>query len=915
MGNDFADIVLDTLNKAIWAITTNGGLNKIDLLKCAVTEKIESINLFKTNDQWCRKIFIKDSFLFILSNTDVIAKYNCSAQRVSRLIDLPLSLGLSAKVDNLFLGADKSNILFLRNGSIIFTDSDFKERHTTIFPPGAFDSDSSETYYFTLSLVTDHLLIASRRGMLALNIKNRTFASSSILNCLPETVLRSRTRTFCYNYPVLLIANDLGLIKADIDKNEYEYLSPSRNKEGLAWIKNIFTIHFKNSSYWFGSQSGFIIIPNIESPVTGFSESLLGPPLKMNHCYNLLCENDSTLLSCASDGVYKVNLKNGYIKQIDNRQPYYQAFYFKGQIYFSGTTGLFHLIDNKLINVAKTSILSKAIQNDFIIAAANYGDTLLFLAGYKGREIYEIDIKNSVIKTINRKSSPINIKNVAINNFYIDNLGRLLIICDEGISIYDIKKQQIAHFNLTDPENNSVIELIMDGCETNERYYFAVYGKGIVETDKNLKVTNIISEKEGISNQGIYKLYNVGDSLLITGSNNGLFFYNIRTRRVSALTKDQGLHSNSFDETSGVRRNNFIFLGGNEGFTKIDVSKIKINSLAPELYFSSVEIKTAAETIDTSNLTMKAIRIPNNILQANIYFSTINYLNSEKTTISYKIKERHSNWINIRTNNFLTLLGFSPGTYHLQVKAVNEDGIESEIKELTLIFLPKWYQTLGFKILVIIIIAAIIYGLFRIRINHLKKEEKIRNQVASDLHDELGSTLNSVKVFTNLAMMEKNNSSHLEKIKEAAQSAIAGVKDIIWVLDDKRDTLDHLLTRISQFAKPICEAAGISYNQQSGGNENYKLGKEEKRNLYMIIKESINNSIKYSECSVIELLIKNKGGKLNITVSDNGKGFDNTAITTGYGLKNILRRSEEIGYRVEINSSAGNGTLIYLEKK
>jgi len=83
----------------------------------------------------------------------------------------------------------------------------------------------------------------------------------------------------------------------------------------------------------------------------------------------------------------------------------------------------------------------------------------------------------------------------------------------------------------------------------------------------------------------------------------------------------------------------------------------------------------------------------------------------------------------------------------------------------------------------------------------------------------------------------------------------------------------------------------------------------------MIIKESINNSIKYSDCSVIELLIKNKGAKLNIAISDNGKGFDKETITSGYGLKNILHRAEEIGYHAAINSSPGNGTLIYLEKK
>ena len=163
--------------------------------------------------------------------------------------------------------------------------------------------------------------------------------------------------------------------------------------------------------------------------------------------------------------------------------------------------------------------------------------------------------------------------------------------------------------------------------------------------------------------------------------------------------------------------------------------------------------------------------------------------------------------------------------------------------------------------------------------------------------------------------MEKNNTTHLEKIKEATQSAITGVKDIIWVLDDKRDTLDHLLTRINQFAKPFCEAAGISFKQQIDENlDNYKLGKEEKRNLYMIIKESINNSIKYADCSTIELAIKNIGGKLHISIADNGKGFDKNKITSGYGLKNIMHRSQEIGYSASINSSPGNGSIILLEK-
>ena len=131
------------------------------------------------------------------------------------------------------------------------------------------------------------------------------------------------------------------------------------------------------------------------------------------------------------------------------------------------------------------------------------------------------------------------------------------------------------------------------------------------------------------------------------------------------------------------------------------------------------------------------------------------------------------------------------------MQAFNEDGLASEIKEIQLVFLPKWYQTTWFKILLIVLVAGIVYALYKIRINQLKKEKEIRTHLASDLHDDLGSTLNSVKVYANMAMLEKENNKYLEKIKESTQEAISGVRDIIWILDDKKDSMDHLVTRIS----------------------------------------------------------------------------------------------------------------------
>jgi signal transduction histidine kinase len=251
----------------------------------------------------------------------------------------------------------------------------------------------------------------------------------------------------------------------------------------------------------------------------------------------------------------------------------------------------------------------------------------------------------------------------------------------------------------------------------------------------------------------------------------------------------------------------------------------------------------------------------------------------------------------------------------LKIKAINENGTESDPIELNLIFLPKWYQTWWFKSLMALLLMAIIYTLYRVRIRQLKKEEKIRRQLASDLHDDLGSTLNSVKVYANLALMEKQNTTHLQKIKESTQEAISGVRDMIWILDDKKDSPADLLGRIKQFAEPLCLVNHISFTAVTDPSASgYQLGKEEKRYLYMILKESVNNSIKYADCSHITVQVSIPHNKLSALIMDDGKGFDLQNVKEGNGLRNIRDRAREIHYEVTIDTSPGQGTRIFLQK-
>jgi signal transduction histidine kinase len=311
------------------------------------------------------------------------------------------------------------------------------------------------------------------------------------------------------------------------------------------------------------------------------------------------------------------------------------------------------------------------------------------------------------------------------------------------------------------------------------------------------------------------------------------------------------------------------------------------------------------------------IHIPNDVLQTTFYFSALNYADPSRTAYAYQIKELNKSWIDLGNENSVSIMGLQPGRYTLLVKSANQDGVwNKEPVVVSLHYLPKWYQTLLFKILVIGAIAALLYSFYAYRISQLKKQQKIRKDISADLHDDIGSILEGVKIFTHLAKKEPHQQAHLKRIEESITQASTGFRDIIWILDDKQDTCYQFMERIKKLALPIANANDIQLHcsVEDGLNER-TLSKIEKRHLLMIVKESINNSIKYSGCKNIKVAIRLIQNKLAVMIVDDGRGFDAKAASEGNGLKNIVYRAGQIGFQAEISSSPGEGCVVKVVRR
>jgi signal transduction histidine kinase len=194
------------------------------------------------------------------------------------------------------------------------------------------------------------------------------------------------------------------------------------------------------------------------------------------------------------------------------------------------------------------------------------------------------------------------------------------------------------------------------------------------------------------------------------------------------------------------------------------------------------------------------------------------------------------------------------------------------------------------------------------------KLQNIRNKIASDLHDDVGSTLNSISVYSEVAKQKSPAVvEELEQIGDASRKIIEVMSDIVWTINPKNDTFENIISRMGTLAYNLLKAKNIEHTFQAdeGLNET-TLPLESRRNFYLIFKEALNNLVKYSQATRVSITLKNENGFIKLVVRDNGIGFDVAETSKGNGLLNMKARAKEMKAQLNIESEKGNGTNVEL---
>ena len=214
------------------------------------------------------------------------------------------------------------------------------------------------------------------------------------------------------------------------------------------------------------------------------------------------------------------------------------------------------------------------------------------------------------------------------------------------------------------------------------------------------------------------------------------------------------------------------------------------------------------------------------------------------------------------------------------------------------------------------LVALVIYVFHSARVRRLLAVEKLRNRVARDLHDDMGSTLSTINILSSMAKSRMSTdpvktTEYLGKISDNSQRMMDAMDDIVWSIKPSNDSMQKIAARMREFATNVLEAKEIELDFRVDESVfDITLDMEARRDFFLVFKEAINNAAKYSKANMVVVRVAAKHKRLVLLVEDNGIGFDPEIADSGNGLGNMQKRADAMHGRLHFVSKPGEGTHV-----
>lgn len=595
----------------------------------------------------------------------------------------------------------------------------------------------------------------------------------------------------------------------------------------------------------------------------------------------------------------------------------------------------------------------QSLSNQHVFATYLDGKGNLWI-GTRGGGLNRLDISSGNFERfLHDEENPYSISNDYVWHIISDGKNGLWLATDGGINHFDLESEKFTSYK-HDPLNPNTISsdwvntLLLD---KHGILWAGTDGNGLDKLENvfdDLRVTHF-RQNDGLPNGEIYAIEEDGKGNLWISTGNGLTRFNQKipkdAKQFMAFQNfevDDGLqHMEFYSNSSSKGKDGRIYFGGVGGWNAFYPDSVHRNKDIPPIVLTQINVLNKPilpdQPLETGRILLnQSLSHTDEICFSyketafSLEFAALNFRYPERNQYAYRLEGFDEEWIYSGNERKAIYTNLDAGDYVFHVKGSNDDGIWNEMGTSIKIHVspPPWKTWWAYLLYVGFFLMGLMgYIRYQVetkaKIERAKQEERerVRKNASADFHDELGHKLTKISLFMELAKRQAPADSHLlsylGKIEDQSQQLSEGIRDFIWVLAPEKDSLHDTLVRIKDFGDQLFEHTPVIFRTEGilSSLATIKLSLNTRRHLVMIVKEAMNNSLKYAQAKSVKLSISQQENGWEVTISDDGRGFDLASAKGGYGLGNMERRAGQMGAAFELKTELGVGTVVIIQMK
>lgn len=422
----------------------------------------------------------------------------------------------------------------------------------------------------------------------------------------------------------------------------------------------------------------------------------------------------------------------------------------------------------------------------------------------------------------------------------------------------------------------------------------------------------MFTSKDGLASDNVRAITVDRQGRVFAGSVRGVDRLDPSTGHVRHYGNDEGL-SNDVVTAAHCDERGDVWIGTFGGLFRL-ASGYEVGEAPPPIAVTGIRVAGVAHPVlDLGEQDVGRLILDSDQRDISIDFVSVSRREGHGVSYEYSVDGLSGPWTTVNRARSVNFARLQPGSYVFAVRAVTAGRLVSaRPATVTLTIRPPVWQRWWFILLSATVVAAGLFGGYRYRVARLLEMERLRMRIASDLHDDVATNLSSIAMFGALVSSEQPNPSpFLDRITTLATESVDSIREIIWSIDPKPETIGTLLVRLHDTMVTSCRARDIRLSVTAPpADMTGNLTPEQRKNLSLMLKEAVTNAVRHSAATEVAVAVSRAGRHVRITVSDNGQGFPATPTGSGRGLGTMRARAEALGGRCEINSAPGRGTTV-----